>query len=70
MLGIGWLMDAITGIFGCFTELLALTMKKLRTAAVVAANTPEPTKKAARFFAGGAPRKAGLGRLVAASFAS
>jgi hypothetical protein len=63
-------MDAMTGNFGCFTELLALTMKKVRTAAVVAAKTPEPTKKAARFLAAGAPRKTGGGRLVKASFAS
>lgn len=63
-------MDAMTGIFGCLTELLALTMKKVRTAAVVAANTPEPTKRAARCLAAGGPRKVGLGRLVMASFAS
>jgi hypothetical protein len=69
-LGTGWVMDAITGNFGCFTELLALTMKKVRTAAVVAAKTPEPTKKAARFLAAGALRKVGGGRFVMASLAS
>jgi hypothetical protein len=70
LFGTGWVMDAMTGSFGCFTELLALTMKKVRTAAVVAAKTPEPTKKAARFLAARAPRKTGGGRLVKASFAS
>jgi hypothetical protein len=63
-------MDAISGNFDRAIELFALIMKKVRTAAVVAAKTPEPTKSAARFLRAGVPRGLYVDRPEAACLAS
>jgi len=56
----GWWMQ-LTGNFGCFTELLALTMKKVSTAAGgCGEDTGADEKKAARFLAAGGTTKGGL----------
>jgi hypothetical protein len=49
-------MDATSGSGERPIELFAFNMKKVRTAAVTAAKTPDPTKMAARFLPPETPR--------------
>jgi hypothetical protein len=65
----GLVMDATRGSAARLIELFAFNMKKVSTAAVTAAKTPDPTKRA-RFLPPGRPRTSYVDRRVVARCAS